>query len=77
MRMMKTLTTPAETTAAKGTRRVRMVRVMGFRFFKRGTRAFKLRATEPATVVASKKDVLSSLLVKGVDLLALAELMAT
>ena len=50
---------------------------MGFRFFKRGTRAFKLRATEPATVVASKKDVLSSLLVKGVDLLALAELMAT
>jgi hypothetical protein len=45
---------PAETTAAKGTRRERIVRVVGFRVRRRGTRAFRPRAMEQETVVARR-----------------------
>ena len=71
------MTIPAETTAANGTRRLRMVRVVGCRLRRRGTREFRPRAIEQETVVAMRYEVLSCLLVKGVDLLALDELMAT
>jgi hypothetical protein len=53
-RMRKTLTTPAETTAAKGTRRVRIVRVTGLRLRRRGTRELRPKAMEQETVVAMR-----------------------
>ena len=77
IRIRKTLTIPAETTAAKGTRRVRIVRVVGWRLRRRGTRELSPSAREQETVVAMRYEVLSCLLVKGVDLFAFDELMAT
>jgi len=71
------LTTPAETTAAKGTRRVRIVRVTGLRLRRRGTRELRPKAMEQETVVAMTYEVLSCLLVRGVDLFALDALIAT
>jgi hypothetical protein len=54
MRIRKTFTTPAETTAANGTRRERIVRVVGRRARRRGTRALRPRAMEQETVVARR-----------------------
>ena len=45
LRMRKTLRAPALATAAKGTSRVRIVRVEGERDLRRGTRLLRLRAT--------------------------------
>ena len=75
--MRKTLTIPAETTAAKGMRRVRTVRVVGCKFFRRGTSEFRPSAMEQETDVANANEILSFLLVNGVDLLAFDALMAT
>ena len=54
LRMRKTFRAPAEATAAKGTRRVRIVFVAGERAFKRGTRALRPRATEQEAETARK-----------------------
>lgn len=53
-RMRKTLRAPADATAAKGTRRVRMVRVDGEMDLRRGTRALRPRATVQEALTAMK-----------------------
>lgn len=76
-RMRKTFNAPAEATAAKGTRRVRIVLVAGERRLSRGMRAFRPRATEQDAETASKYDLMIAEVDRGVDLLALALLMPT
>lgn len=76
-RIKKTLRAPAEATAAKGTSRVRIVRVPGERCFKRGTSELRPRATEQEAETARKYDWMRVEVEREVDLLALALLMAT
>jgi hypothetical protein len=75
--MRKTLSTPALATAAKGTRRVSTVRVVGLRDLRRGTRALRPSATEQEAETARRYDWVSCEVDRGVDLLALALLMPT
>lgn len=63
-------------TAAKGTRRLRMLRVAGATR-SRGTSALRPRATEHEADTATAYDLASVAADMGDDLLALAELMAT
>lgn len=53
-RIRKTFSAPAEATAAKGTRRVRIVLVPGEIFFRRGTRELRPRAMEQEAETARK-----------------------
>ena len=75
--MRKTLSAPALATAAKGTRRPRVVRAAGESRFRRGISAFNPRATLQEAPTASKYEVASSEVLSGLDLFALAELIAT
>jgi hypothetical protein len=75
--MRKTFKALALETAAKGTRRPRIRRVLGFMFLRRGTRAFRPRATEHDAETAIKYDFAICDTERGVDLLALALLIAT
>ena len=56
-RIRKTLSAPADATAAKGTRRVRMVFVAGDNRFRRGTSALRPSATEQDADTARKYDL--------------------
>lgn len=76
-RIRKTFKAPADATAANGTSLVRIVRVPGDMRFKRGTSEFKPRATEQEAETARKYDWMRVEVDRGVDLLALALLMAT
>jgi len=53
-RIKNTLSAPADATAAKGTRRVRTVFVFGESRFRRGTIAFRPRATEQEAETARR-----------------------
>ena len=53
-RIKKTLSAPADATAANGTSRVRTVFALGERRFSRGTTAFKPRATEQEAETARR-----------------------
>ena len=53
-RIKNTLRAPADATAAKGTNLVRMVFALGESLFRRGTNAFKPRATEQEAETARK-----------------------
>ncbi len=53
-RMRNTLSAPADATAAKGTSRVKMVFALGESRFRRGTAAFKPRATEQEAETARR-----------------------
>lgn len=76
-RIKKTLSAPAEATAAKGTSRVSTVLVLGDSRFSLGTMAFNPRATEHDADTASRYDLTMVEVAMGVDLLAFALLMAT
>lgn len=73
----KTLTTPADATAAKGTSRVRTILVDGLTLFSRGTIALRPSATPQDAATAMPNEVARSLFVSGEDLLAFDVLMAT
>ena len=75
--MTKTFSAPAEATAAKGTRRVRIVFVAGDIRPKRGTIAFKPSAIEQEAETARKYDLTIVEVEMGVDLFALALLIPT
>lgn len=76
-RIRKTFSAPAEATAAKGTSRVRIVFAPGERRRRRGTTALRPSATEQEADTARKYDLASEDVESGVDLFALALLMAT
>jgi hypothetical protein len=76
-RIKNTFKAPALATAANGMSLVRIVFVAGLTRFKRGTRALRPRATEQEAPTARKYDCVILEMDKGVDLLALALLMAT
>jgi hypothetical protein len=75
--MRNTFKAPADATAAKGTRRPSIVRVLGERRFKRGTREFRPTATEQDALTARQYDWAILPQERGLDLLAFALLMAT
>ena len=75
--MRKTLSAPADDTAAKGTKRVSVSFATGERRFRRDTRALRPRATVQEAETARKYDFTSVEVERGVDLLALALLIAT
>jgi len=75
--MRKTLTTPADATAAKGTSRVKIILVEGLTLFNLGTIAFRPSATPQDAATAMPNEVARSLFVRGEDLLAFDVLMAT
>ena len=76
-RIRKTLRAPADATAANGTSRVNMVFAPGESLFNLGTTALRPRATEHEAETASRYDWTSVDVDRGVDLLALALLIAT
>ena len=76
-RIKKTFSAPAEATAANGTKRVRIVFVAGDTLLKRGTIPFKPSATEHEAETARTYDWTIVAVERGVDLLALALLIAT
>jgi hypothetical protein len=75
--MRKTFRALALATAAKGTRRDRMRRVLGEMLLRRGTRAFRPRAVEQEAETAMRYDWAIWEVERGVDLLAFALLIAT
>ena len=76
-RMRKMFSTVALATAAKGTRRPKVMRVLGEMLLRRGTRALRPSATEQDAETATKYVFTRSEVVNGEDLLALAELIPT
>ena len=76
-RIKNTFKAPALATAANGTSLVRIVFVPGLTRFNRGTRAFSPSATEQEAPTARKYDCVILETDSGVDLLALALLIAT
>lgn len=76
-RIKKTFNAPALATAAKGTSRVKMAFVPGLTRFSLGTRALRPSATEQDAPTASRYDCVIFETDRGVDLLALALLIAT
>jgi len=76
-RIRNTFNAPALATAAKGTSRPRVNRAEGESDFSRGTSAFRPSATPHEALTARKYDLTMAEVDSGVDLFALALLIAT
>lgn len=76
-RIKNTFKAPADATAAKGTSLEKINRVFGDRRVSRGTRELSPNATEHEAETARRYDLINAEVESGVDLFALALLMAT